>query len=212
MVGDERKRFCEACKLHVYDLSSMTRHEAEEFLFAADGNRCVKFFRRKDGTILTNDCPVGLRIIRSSFGKLQSAFAAILAFFVSALPCTAAPDEVSPSEQNANEQMKGAKGHVPTFYIQVLRALHAAVPKTHPAGSVTVRFILHKDAPPSEVTIVESSGNLKLDRYVLNAVDEAIFPEIPSWGPDSLPLQHELTFEKTEEKAAKPIILPADCE
>ena len=32
MVGDERERFCNECCLNVYNLSSMTRGEAEEFL------------------------------------------------------------------------------------------------------------------------------------------------------------------------------------
>ncbi len=71
MKGDERRRFCQTCQLNVYNLSSMTRREAEKFIFEAEGQKCVQFFRRKDGTILTNDCPAALRIIRSSFLKVK---------------------------------------------------------------------------------------------------------------------------------------------
>ncbi len=61
MSGDERKRFCGACKLHVYNISAMTLPEAEALIAGADGGRvCVRMFRRADGTVMTQDCPVGL--------------------------------------------------------------------------------------------------------------------------------------------------------
>lgn len=72
MTGDERTRHCAACRLNVHNLSGMTRRDAEAFLQtviehkAADpaARVCVRFFRRHDGTILTQDCPVGLAAIR----------------------------------------------------------------------------------------------------------------------------------------------------
>lgn len=66
MVGDEKTRHCAMCKLNVHNLSAMGREEAEAFVresvkVQADGGRvCVRFYRRADGTILTQDCPVGL--------------------------------------------------------------------------------------------------------------------------------------------------------
>lgn len=60
MKGDERRRFCEQCQLHVYDLSALSRPDAERFVAQAEGRACVKFYRRKDGRVLTDDCPVGL--------------------------------------------------------------------------------------------------------------------------------------------------------
>jgi hypothetical protein len=59
MDGDERKRFCGDCKLHVYNLSGMTRYDAENLLRLSEGRLCVRYFKRPDGTILTKDCPVG---------------------------------------------------------------------------------------------------------------------------------------------------------
>ncbi len=59
MYGNERKRFCGDCKLNVYNLSGMSRTEAEDLLRAGEGRLCVRFYRRADGTILTDDCPVG---------------------------------------------------------------------------------------------------------------------------------------------------------
>ena len=59
MYGDDRRRFCSQCKLNVYNLSGMTRDEAEQLVMNSEGRLCVRFFRRKDGTVLTQDCPAG---------------------------------------------------------------------------------------------------------------------------------------------------------
>ena len=59
MYGDDRKRFCKECKLNVYNLSGMTREEAEKLVTNAEGRLCIRFYERPDGTIITQDCPVG---------------------------------------------------------------------------------------------------------------------------------------------------------
>jgi hypothetical protein len=79
MIGDERARFCGACKLNVYNLSGMSRRESENLIFQSEGNRlCVRFYRRADGTILTKDCPVGWRAIRRNVSKTAAAFASLI--------------------------------------------------------------------------------------------------------------------------------------
>ncbi|MFM9905117.1 MAG: hypothetical protein ACKVQJ_11175 [Pyrinomonadaceae bacterium] len=59
MYGDGRKRFCGDCKLNVYNLSGMTKDEAEALVMNAEGRLCVRFYRRADGSVITQDCPVG---------------------------------------------------------------------------------------------------------------------------------------------------------
>ena len=82
MAGDDRVRHCGACRLNVYDLSSMTRREAEDLVRRTEGRLCVRFHRRADGTVLTRDCPVGLRAVRRRLALLGSALAAsFLAMF-----------------------------------------------------------------------------------------------------------------------------------
>jgi hypothetical protein len=78
MTGDDRARFCSQCKLHVYDLSAMNRDEAEKAVQEREGRTCVRFFRRQDGTILTRDCPVGLRAVRQRFTRAIAALAGML--------------------------------------------------------------------------------------------------------------------------------------
>jgi hypothetical protein len=60
----ERIRFCSQCNLNVYNLSEMTRGEAESLITRTEGRLCVRFYRRADGTILTQNCPIGLRAIK----------------------------------------------------------------------------------------------------------------------------------------------------
>ncbi|HHH31296.1 MAG TPA: hypothetical protein ENK57_23520 [Polyangiaceae bacterium] len=64
MVGDERVRFCLKCDKNVYNVGAMTRDEAEALIARAEGGDqglCLRLYRRKDGTVLTSDCPVGRR-------------------------------------------------------------------------------------------------------------------------------------------------------
>jgi len=61
MTGDERTRHCGQCKKDVYNLSGMTRDEAEALLIERNGDLCVRYFQRHDGTILLADCTVGIQ-------------------------------------------------------------------------------------------------------------------------------------------------------
>jgi hypothetical protein len=81
MTGNERARFCGQCHLNVYNLSSMTRAEAEHLIVNTEGRLCVRYFRRKDGSILTKDCPVGLRAIKRRLSYVSRAVtSAVLTF------------------------------------------------------------------------------------------------------------------------------------
>lgn len=73
MYGNERKRFCGECKLNVYNLSGMTRGEAEDLLNNSEGRLCVRIFQRADGSILTQDCPVGWAKVKQRARVLATA-------------------------------------------------------------------------------------------------------------------------------------------
>ncbi|MCZ6834660.1 MAG: hypothetical protein O7G85_02705 [Planctomycetota bacterium] len=80
MPGDKRARHCEQCDLNVFNLSGMSRDEAMSLVKKTEGRLCVRFYRRPDGTILTKDCPVGLRALRLKMMKGFSRVAAVVAF------------------------------------------------------------------------------------------------------------------------------------
>lgn len=79
MYGDERKRFCPECKMNVYNLSDMTRPEAESLLFNWEGRLCVRFFRRADGTVLTKNCPVGWQAVKQKISRRATAVFSVFA-------------------------------------------------------------------------------------------------------------------------------------
>lgn len=74
MAGDDRVRSCGACQQMVYNLSNMTRAEAEALIVEREGKLCVRYFRRADGTILFANCSVGVwrrrhrRILAAALG------------------------------------------------------------------------------------------------------------------------------------------------
>jgi hypothetical protein len=85
MSGDSRTRHCAQCDLDVHNLADMTRAEAEQLLSTlSEGRICARFYRRRDGTILTRDCPVGIRAARIKVLKAASRVAAALGLAVCA--------------------------------------------------------------------------------------------------------------------------------
>ena len=82
MKGDDLARLCLKCDKNVYNLSLMTLDEANELIREKEGNLCISLYKRFDGTVLTADCPVGLRTIRRSYLKTRAkAIALALTFW-----------------------------------------------------------------------------------------------------------------------------------
>ena len=85
MFGNDRARFCGQCNLNVYNLSSMTRAEAELLIGRSEGRLCVRYFRRADGSVMTQDCPVGLRAIRRRMSYVARAVSSAVLSFLAGL-------------------------------------------------------------------------------------------------------------------------------
>jgi len=82
MTGTDTVRHCHECKLNVYNISQLTKIEAEKLLASEtfrQGKICLTLYRRHDGTILTADCARGLRRIRSHRPKILRTIAAAAA-------------------------------------------------------------------------------------------------------------------------------------
>src|SRR5262245_30988553 len=82
MSGDERQRHCDLCELNVYNLSGMTAREVDRLITDREGRLCIRMFRRADGTVITRDCPVGLRAVRKRVATFAgAAITAVLGLF-----------------------------------------------------------------------------------------------------------------------------------
>jgi hypothetical protein len=74
MVGDERMRHCSECNLNVYNLSAMTKPQVQVLIASSRGKRlCTRFYRRADGTVLTQDCPWSFRVLTRKVSRLGAA-------------------------------------------------------------------------------------------------------------------------------------------
>jgi hypothetical protein len=74
MRGDDRVRFCDSCSKQVYNVSGLTAEAAVALIRESEGRLCVRLYRRNDGTVLTADCPVGLRsALRRRLVRLATA-------------------------------------------------------------------------------------------------------------------------------------------
>jgi hypothetical protein len=85
MTGNDHVRFCGQCQLNVYNLSGMTRAEAEHLIMNTSGRLCARFYRRADGSIITQNCPVGLRRLKQRVGRATTALFSALAGLLSGL-------------------------------------------------------------------------------------------------------------------------------
>ena len=94
MAGDDRVRDCAKCQQSVYNLSAMTREEAETLIASRNGRLCVRYFQRFDGTILLADCEIGRKGIRKR-RVLAAGIAASLAAGVSAYGVHVSTDHTS---------------------------------------------------------------------------------------------------------------------
>lgn len=56
MAGDDRSRFCRACRHDVHDVSELTTEEAIALLQRPGEPPCLRVYRRNDGRVLTADC------------------------------------------------------------------------------------------------------------------------------------------------------------
>ena len=61
MPGDEQVRHCGQCKQNVYNVSMLTRAEANQLLRQ---RACLRIYRRPDNTVITSDCRERLRAAR----------------------------------------------------------------------------------------------------------------------------------------------------
>lgn len=81
MRGDDRVRHCDQCRQSVYNLSELSRTEAEALLREKEGRACVQFYRRPDGSIVTRRCAV-IRWWQTFWNGVTYGLLAALSLFV----------------------------------------------------------------------------------------------------------------------------------
>jgi hypothetical protein len=109
MPGDERVRHCRHCNKNVYNISSMTKLEAEQFLQKNGTSECLRIYRRADGTILTDNCPVGLRKLRDKARTILRITAAIFSNII-AVTCVFAQQSTTSTSSSSSSSSSVSSG------------------------------------------------------------------------------------------------------
>jgi Carboxypeptidase regulatory-like domain len=122
MPGSDKVRHCPQCQLDVYNFSAMTPLEINQIVATRTGRLCARFYQRPDGTMLTENCPAGIRT-----GALRgSAIAtAALAALVTIAPAStgAVPAQAGSSAVQMQSTQQG-------LTLQVRDASGALIPGT----------------------------------------------------------------------------------
>ena len=112
MLGNDRSRFCGQCNLNVYNLSAMSRSEAEDFIARSEGRVCIRLYRRKDGSIITENCPVGLRALKKRMSRIAVALASAILTFLAGLGLFFGLDKFSKLQDS---RVMGTMAALPSF-------------------------------------------------------------------------------------------------
>lgn len=87
MQGNDRVRHCDACNLNVYNLAAFTESEIRALVANRKGRLCGRIYQRRDGTVLTQNCPVGMRAVARRISRIAGAvFAFLTVNFSAGLP------------------------------------------------------------------------------------------------------------------------------
>jgi hypothetical protein len=168
MRGNERVRFCGECSMNVYNLSNMTKKDAEALILNTEGRLCVRYYHRSDGSILTQNCPVGLQALKRRVSGISKAVASsVLSFF--------AGIAVLAGVQQAQDSLN-ATTKVGTDLINPVPLEEEAAPTQGEAPAVAmgaiafVREVPRRDAVPGQTS-------LPVDELLQPTADNFNFPD-----------------------------------
>jgi len=205
MKGTDKVRFCQLCKLNVYNISEMTTVEAEQLLTrrCKFTRTCVRFYRRTDGTVLTQNCPIGLRRLKSASTQLWQRISAIVFWFFAVLSGALGKEEppvprkvkpvfipisVSPKVPKASQEEHSVLG-VMLFtdpdlgpYMKDLQNRIMAKwnpPKGAEELKTIVRFKIGADGQVFDLRVEKTSAMSACDEAALAAVQAAVPFRIP---------------------------------
>jgi hypothetical protein len=209
MDGDERVRHCTQCNKNVYNISDMSRADANQFLRLTAQGACVNFYKRMDGTVLVDNCPVGLRRLRANYRRAAAAIVAIFGLAqglvmeaiagdsgnakTNAPKCNTRqtsktvrkagrPAISTPSDKllpTAGEPMPLDPPAVQLYKSAVKSALIAAMPSMTDFGSAAISVTIASTGEVTGVALVNKSPNKATDQLIVKSVQKLKLQPFP---------------------------------
>lgn len=114
MAGDDRRRFCGRCSLHVHDLSAMREEAVMKLIAGPDPHLCIRYSMRGDGTAIIGESRVPRWLRVAGLTALGAFFWATvvlvqlpwLALTRKLSPALAAPQAQKTAETRAREELE----------------------------------------------------------------------------------------------------------
>jgi hypothetical protein len=130
MTGDDRVRTCAACTKRVFNISALTRAEANALVAANRGSDwCGRYYQRVDGTIVLADC-----LVRGSgAGARKLALAAALVAGAACSHPAPPPPPLNVAQRHEHADVKPAGSDTTAELIELIGADNAT---TFPMGGV----------------------------------------------------------------------------
>ena len=146
MAGNQQVRHCSECKLNVYNLSAMTETEIQRLLMrqGAEQRVCVRFYRRADGTMLTQDCPRALNRLAKRVTKLGAAVFSALVSMNCAMAKTTTAGTATAGSKTQTQACQRVQAQEKSANILVV--------VTDPDGAVV---------PGARIALVDSAGKTR---------------------------------------------------
>jgi hypothetical protein len=165
MAGNDVVRFCHHCKLHVHDLSLMTREEALTLVRNSDGRLCLRYVWRPDGTIQTAPPFQKLHLIKRRATRLVAgAFGATLALCAASSAQT--PSQAGGAPESVCEvPLKTEKPS--SYYEGGVASLAGTVFDANKAVIVGAKVTLVNDATKNETSaLTDDEGRYRFQNLI----------------------------------------------
>lgn len=104
-------RFCHECSKNVYNIIEMSEADLNTLLADAKtgASVCMRLYQRADGTVVTGDCPVGLKKVRQFWQRMKAGAAASLAILFSSTPVVLGQNKDNSLKNASNPSNKSFK-------------------------------------------------------------------------------------------------------
>ncbi len=156
MVGNDVERHCGRCKKSVYDVAMMTRAEVNALIAESDQLPCLRLRRRRDGRVVTGDCPTTSRTIAARVAIAVLAGGAALAALAVPVMTTTQGEIALPDDAYAGGEVLGEMAPDPEVTVPV-------------APTVQIGLVAVHENPDGTREIVRSSETVSVDEAKLRA-------------------------------------------
>jgi hypothetical protein len=113
MTGDEQVRKCDDCGLNVHNLAAMSEAEIGRLIVNREGRLCIRLYKRRDGTILAQVCPTGVRGYRKRMARLATAvFSTVLGLVTVSFAQDKKNDSPNPHSVNIERKKSDSKASI----------------------------------------------------------------------------------------------------